>query len=192
MSNNGKLYTDGIGSLEHGLYKLIEVWTIHRKNSKYNLLWHNVTVNKSHVISRPVYTNNKVIIYWYRNSVVSIHRNSLRCLNFKMPFFNFFFFFFLKRYIWSLFLYLYTCIMAYTASKPIRFHEIYLQYYNVISNGSANDLNSVSYFFRYIFLNETHLYKSKPRNPVVYNFQKMLFYFSNYAYSNFVMWYILL
>ena len=35
------------GSLEHGIYKLIEVWTIYRNDSKYNLLWHNVTVKKS-------------------------------------------------------------------------------------------------------------------------------------------------
>ena len=40
-------------SLDHGLYKLIEVWMIYRKNSKYSLLWHNVTVNKSHIITRP-------------------------------------------------------------------------------------------------------------------------------------------
>ena len=36
-------------SLEHDLYKLIELL---KKNSKYHLLWHNIILNKSHVITR--------------------------------------------------------------------------------------------------------------------------------------------
>ena len=43
------------GSLEHDLCKLIEFSKINRKNSKYHLLWHNVIINKSHVITRPVF-----------------------------------------------------------------------------------------------------------------------------------------
>ena len=57
------------GSLEHGLYKIIEVRTIYRKNSK----WHNVTVNsdtitvnKSRVITRPNY--KMVDIRWFISS----------------------------------------------------------------------------------------------------------------------------
>ena len=50
------------GSLEHGLYKLIEVWTIYQKNSKYNLLWHNVTVNKNHVITALYYVYYLILI----------------------------------------------------------------------------------------------------------------------------------
>ena len=49
--------------LEHGLYKLIEVWNIYRKNSKYNLKWHNATVNKSHVITRPEHHKRNSILF---------------------------------------------------------------------------------------------------------------------------------
>ena len=49
------------GSVEHDLYNLTEIWKITRKNSKYHLLWHKVIVNKSHVITRPVYTYCSVV-----------------------------------------------------------------------------------------------------------------------------------
>ena len=64
--------------LEHDPNKLIKLWKINRKNSKYHLLWHSVIVNISHVITRPVCEfsslNAQLCVYLHNQKQILHHR----------------------------------------------------------------------------------------------------------------------
>ena len=60
------------GSLEHDLYKLIKLWKINRKNSKYHFMWNNVIHGKQKLRDHPP---------WKVNSRVCIEKSPDRSLS---------------------------------------------------------------------------------------------------------------